>query len=146
MLSGVSGASGTAQILLVNDEPEALACTRNLLEGAHYHVETSSNREDAIERIENGLRADLIFLCMDPAEDDFKTIQSCRRIRPEQKLVVISPVNDVSTVVKAIRMGALDYISHPMEETEFLAIAQRFLALHQWIWHGGSGTASPRTF
>ena len=128
LLSGVSGASGTAQILLVNDEPEALACTRNLLEGAHYHVETSSNRADAIARIENGLRPDLIFLCMDPAEDDFRTIQACRRIRPEQKLVVISPVNDVSTVVKAVRMGALDYISQPMEEAEFLAIAQRFLA------------------
>ena len=131
LVSGVSGVpevSGTAQILLVNDEPEALACTRNLLEGAHYHVETSSNREDAIERIENGLRPDLIFLCMDPAEDDFKTIQACRRIRPEQKLVVISPVNDVSTVVRAVRMGALDYISHPIEETEFLAVTQRFLA------------------
>ncbi len=138
LLSGVSGASGTAQILLVNDEPEALACTRNLLEGAHYHVETSSNREDAIERMENGLLPDLIFLCMDPAEDDFKTIQACRRIRPEQKLVVISPVNDVSTVVKAVRMGALDYISQPIEETEFLAIAQRFLASTN-----GSGAVVP---
>ncbi len=90
-----------------------------------------------LERIENGLQPDLIFFCMDPAEDDFKTIQACRRIRRRQKLVVISPVNDVSTVVRAVRMGALDYISHPIEETEFLAIAQRFLITN------GSGTAAP---
>jgi two-component system, NtrC family, response regulator AtoC len=125
----VSGASGKAQILLVHDEPEALASTRSLLESAHYHVEAAASGEAAVQLLENGLRPDLVFLFMaNPELDDFEMIQACKRIHPEQKIVVISCANDVSKVVKAIRMGALDYISQPSEESELLATVQRFLA------------------
>jgi DNA-binding NtrC family response regulator len=121
-------ASGKARILVVNDEPEALASTRCLLEGAHYHVETASSCEDAVQRMENGPQPDLILLSMArPELDGLKTIEACRRIRPEQNIVVISQANDISTVVQAIRLGALDYITRPSEDSELLAEVQRFL-------------------
>jgi DNA-binding NtrC family response regulator len=121
--------SGKAQILVVNGDSEALVLTISALERAHFHAEAASSCEDAVCRLEDGLQADLILLYMsDPEVDDFKMIQVCKRIRPEQKIVVISDASDVSTVVKAIRMGALDYVSHPSDEPEFLAMVQRFLA------------------
>jgi two-component system, NtrC family, response regulator AtoC len=121
-------ASGKARILVVNDEPEALASTRSLLESAHYHVEAASSCEEAVQRMENGPQPDLILLDMaSPELDGLKTIQACRRVRPEQKIVVISQASDISIVVQAIRLGALDYIARPREESDLLAEVQRFL-------------------
>jgi two-component system, NtrC family, response regulator AtoC len=121
--------SGKAQILVVNGDSKALALIKGTLERAHFHVEAASSCENAVYCLENGLHADLILLYLaNPEMDDFKTIQACRRIRSEQKIVVISDASDVSTVVKAIRMGALDYVSQLSEEPEFLAMVQRFLA------------------
>jgi two-component system, NtrC family, response regulator AtoC len=131
-------ASGKARIFVVNDEHEALLSTKILLERAHYHIETASSCSDAVQQIQNGLQADLMLLYRANSElHDFETIQACKRIRPELKIVVISCVNDVSTVVSAIRMGALDYLSQPTEDAEFLALVQRLLSV------GGSAASTP---
>jgi DNA-binding NtrC family response regulator len=122
-------ASDKAQILVVNHEPEALACARGLLESAHYQVETATDCENAVQRIENGLQPDLVLFDMAASGlDGLKAIQACKRARPEQKIVVLSEVSDVSTVVKAIRLGALDYITKPCEPANLLAEVQRLLA------------------
>jgi two-component system response regulator AtoC len=124
-----SVASGKAQILVVNDDAEGLTHTQSMLESAHYRVETVSGCEDAIRRHGNGLQSDLCLLYLsNPELDDFKTIQACKRICPEQRIVVVSSDTNVSTVVKAIQMGALDYISQPRDEQELLALVQRYLA------------------
>jgi DNA-binding NtrC family response regulator len=121
-------ASGKARILVVDNDSAALRLTKSVLESAHYHVEAASNCEETAQRLANGSPVDLVLLYADnPEQDGFSTIQECRRIRPEQKIVVISPVSDVSTVVKAVRMGALDYISETGETDEFLSHVQRFL-------------------
>jgi two-component system response regulator AtoC len=123
-----SVASGKAQILVVNDDAAGLSHTQNMLESAHYRVETASGK-DAIRRLGNGLQSDLCLLYLsNPELDDFKMIQACKRICPEQRIVVVSSDTNVSTVVKAIQMGALDYISQPRDEQELLALVQRYLS------------------
>ncbi|HEY2393146.1 MAG TPA: sigma-54 dependent transcriptional regulator [Candidatus Angelobacter sp.] len=124
-----SVASGKAQILVVNDDAEGLSHTQSMLESAHYRVEPSSGCEDAIRRLGNGLQSDLCLLYLsNPELDNFQTIQACKRIRPEQKIVVVSSDTNVSTVVKAIQMGALDYIRQPDDEQELLLLVQRYLS------------------
>src|SRR5215831_6453205 len=122
-------ASDKIQILVVNHEPEALAYARGLLESAHYQVETASDYENAVLQIESGLQADLILFDMAVSGlDGLKAIQACKRARPEQKIVVLSEVSNVSTVVQAIRMGALDYITMPCEPANLLSEVQRLLS------------------
>jgi len=50
---------GTA-ILLVDDEPGMLRYIRTLLEVDDYKVETASTGEEALQRVEKGLQADLV--------------------------------------------------------------------------------------
>jgi CheY-like chemotaxis protein len=73
------------------------------MESAHYHVETASS-EDAIHRMESGLQPDLILLDIAaPNLDDLRMIEACRRVRSDQKVVVMSQESDVSIVVRAMR-------------------------------------------
>jgi two-component system, NtrC family, response regulator AtoC len=123
-----SVASGKAQILVVNDDAETLLRIQSTLKSAHYRVETASSCEDAVRRLENGLQSDLCLLYMSTPElDDFKTIEACKRIRPEQRIVVVSSDTNVSTVVKAIQIGAFDYVSYPSDEQELLVMVQRYV-------------------
>lgn len=127
-MNSPSVASGIARVLIVNEEPEALLSTQTLLEHAQYHAETITSSVDAVHQIEKGLQADLILLYTANPELDIHVIEACKRIRPEQKIIVVSPVNDVSTVVKAIRLGAADYISQT-DDAELLATMQRVLSM-----------------
>jgi DNA-binding NtrC family response regulator len=123
-----SSTSGGARILFVYEDAEVLSWTR-ALESARHQVSAVQGCDAAIQQIENGLQPDLVLLNLDaPCHDDLRMIEACRRIRSEQKIVVIAKVIDVSVVVQAMRWGALDYISTPQEGSELLAEVQRLLS------------------
>src|SRR5262249_13567973 len=119
-------------ILVVDDEPSMLHYTRTLLEMDHYAVETVASGEEAVKRIESKPPIDLILLDMAmPRMDGLQTIQACKKLRPEQRIVVCSCVSETSTVVQAIKLGALDYMTKPFYKSELDAILKRSLAAGQ---------------
>ena len=120
--------SGKESILVVDDDPSVLQYTRGLLEMAHYRVETASCGTEAVGRLQGGEKPDLILLDMSmPQMDGLRTIEGCRAARPEQKIVVLSCDTSTSTVVEAIRRGALDYIIKPFYLSHLQALMGRWL-------------------
>ncbi|HLJ28849.1 MAG TPA: sigma-54 dependent transcriptional regulator [Candidatus Angelobacter sp.] len=116
-------------ILVVDDEPSMLTYTRTLLEMDHYGVETATSGEEAVRRLESKDAVDLILLDMAmPRMDGLQTIEACKKLRPEQRIVVCSCVTDTSTVVQAIKLGALDYMTKPFYKAELDAVLKRSLA------------------
>src|SRR5215467_15421955 len=121
-------------ILVVDDEPSMLQYTRTLLEMDHYSVETATSGEEAVKRLEAQPPVDLILLDMAmPRMDGLQTIQACKKLRPEQRIVVCSCVSETSTVVQAIKLGALDYMTKPFYKSELDAILKRSLTVDQPI-------------
>jgi two-component system response regulator AtoC len=101
-------------ILLVDDEPSVLRYTKTLLEIENYHVETAASGEEALQRMNRGPAPSLIVLdLVMPGMDGLQTLESCRKLHPEQKVVMISCVNDTNKVVQAIQLGASDYVTKP---------------------------------
>jgi DNA-binding NtrC family response regulator len=115
-------------ILIVDDEPSMLRYTKTLLEVDNYSVETASSGFEAVKRVQEGLMPSLILLDMAmPSMNGLQTIEQCKRLRPEQKIVVLSCVSDTSTVVQAIKLGALDYVTKPFYKSELDAVLKRCL-------------------
>lgn len=101
-------------ILLVDDEPSILRYTKTLLEIENYHVETAASGEEALQRMNRGPAPNLIVLdLVMPGMDGLQTLESCKKMRPEQKVVMISCVNDTNKVVQAMKLGASDYLTKP---------------------------------
>src|SRR5437868_4306627 len=120
--------SVNATILIVDDEPSMLRYTKTLLEVDNYSVETAGSGFEAIKRVQEGLKPSLILLDMAmPSMNGLQTIEECKKIRPEQKIVVLSCVSDTSTVVQAIKLGALDYVTKPFYKSELDAVLKRCL-------------------
>lgn len=115
-------------ILIVDDEPSMLRYTKTLLEVDNYSVETASSGFEAVKLVQEGLSPSLILLDMAmPSMNGLQTIEECKKVRPEQKIVVLSCVSDTSTVVQAIKLGALDYVTKPFYKSELDAVLKRCL-------------------
>ena len=115
-------------ILLVDDEPSMLRYTKTLLEVNHYRIETASTGEEVLERMNRGSAPDLILLDLAmPGMHGLEVLENCKKIRPEQKVVILSCVNDTNNVVQAIKLGASDYLTKPFESSDLHGAIRRAL-------------------
>jgi len=81
----------STSILLVDDEPSVLRYTKTLLEIDHYQVETASSGEEALLRIKRDPAPSLMVLdLLMPEMDGLQTLETCKKIRPEQKVLMVS--------------------------------------------------------
>jgi DNA-binding NtrC family response regulator len=118
----------SATILLVDDEPSVLRYTQTLLETDNYRVETASSGEEAIQRIQRGRAPNLILLdLVMPGMDGLRTLESCKKIRPDQSVVMVSCVSETSKVVQAIKLGASDYLTKPFQALQLQEVIRRTL-------------------
>jgi DNA-binding NtrC family response regulator len=115
-------------ILLVDDEPSVLRYTKTLLEIEKYNVETAASGEEAVLRVQRGPAPSLILLdLVMPGMDGLQTLESCKKVRPAQKILMMSCTNDTSNVVRAIKLGAADYLSKPFQPRQLKGAIRRIL-------------------
>lgn len=115
-------------ILIVDDEPSVLRYTKTLLEIDHYRVETAASGEEALQRMHRGPAPNLIVLdLVMPGMDGLQTLESCKKIRPEQKVLMMSCSNDTTKVVQAMKLGAADYLNKPFQPPQLKGAIRRVL-------------------
>lgn len=116
-------------ILLVDDEPSVLRYIKTLLEIEDYSVETASSGEEALQRMQRRPAPSLIVLdVLMPGMDGLQTLESCKKIHPQQKVVMMSCVSDTGKVVEAIKLGASDYLTKPFQLPQLQGAIRRALS------------------
>ncbi|MGC1385613.1 MAG: sigma-54 dependent transcriptional regulator [Candidatus Acidiferrales bacterium] len=107
------------RILVVDDEPSIRKYLQTLLEVDGFEVEAVSSGKDALAKIGNGERPDFIILdVLMPEIDGLETLRQLMQIDRTLNVIMLSCSNEVTTVVEAIRIGALDYLTKPFEKPE----------------------------
>jgi two-component system response regulator AtoC len=110
------------KILVVDDEPSIRKVLQTLLEVDGYKVETAASGKEALERVGSGERPDLIILdVLMPEIDGIETLRQLMQIDRSLSVIMLSCSNEVTTVVEAIRLGAMDYLTKPFEKPELEA-------------------------
>jgi two-component system, OmpR family, KDP operon response regulator KdpE len=112
--------SGTARILLVDDEPSILKTMAPLLRSRGYQVEAAATGREAIERFEQDPPHLVILDLMLP---DIDGLEVCRRIRArgETPIIILSAREAERVKVEALDLGADDYVTKPFGPEELLA-------------------------
>src|SRR5271167_4370716 len=106
-------------ILVVDDEPSIRKYLQTLLEVDGFNVEAVSSGKDALDRIGAGERPDYIVLdVLMPEMDGLETLRQLMQVDRSLNVIMLSCSNEVTTVVEAIRIGALDYLTKPFEKPE----------------------------
>lgn len=129
------------RILIVDDEEVALNSVKRLLKWRGIrNVEVCDNGKDAIGRIrETDFDIVLLDLLM-PEVDGLQVLESTKPYRPHTEFIILTAIDDIPTTVKAIRLGAYDYLVKPVDnDLLFLAIKRAYE--HRGLLIGLSVTA-----
>ncbi|HBE21160.1 MAG TPA: hybrid sensor histidine kinase/response regulator [Cyanobacteria bacterium UBA11149] len=118
-------------ILVVDDTPNNIRVLFDVLRSVGFNVSVVKSGELALEKL-SLIQPDLILLdVMMPGIDGFET---CRRLKtdPSSKdipVIFMTVLSDVESKVKGLQIGAVDYITKPIQVEEVLARVKVHLAL-----------------
>lgn len=118
-------------VLVVDDEQALRNFVRRNLEVREYHVHTAANGLEALACFQNNA-VDLVILdLMMPHMDGLETI---RRIRQSAQvpIIVLSALGEEEDKIRALQMGADDYLTKPFGVGELLARVQAVLRRTHW--------------
>jgi two-component system response regulator AtoC len=107
------------RILVVDDEPSIRKYLQTLLEVDGFDVETVGSGKEAIAKVSDGDRPDLIILdVLMPELNGIDTLRELLQLDRSLNIIMLSCSNEVGTVVEAIRIGAHDYLTKPFEKSD----------------------------
>jgi len=116
------------RILVVDDAEGIRTYLANLLELKGYDVDTAEDGRRALALLEGGANPDVVILdVMMPGMDGLETLKRIREFEEEIPVVMLSVVGTASTIVEAMRLGAVDYLNKPFEEEELEITLEKVL-------------------
>lgn len=110
----------TMRVLCVDDEPAIRLTIQAYLQDLGHHVETASNGREALALIAaNQYDAVLLDLAM-PELSGLDVLKQVAVSHPGLPLLVVSGTGNIREVISALRLGAWDFITKPMEDMAIL--------------------------
>ncbi|NEQ41384.1 MAG: hybrid sensor histidine kinase/response regulator [Okeania sp. SIO3I5] len=124
--------SNKSTILVIDDNPTNLSLAANALEDKGFNVLIASDSLSGIKRAKFAC-PDLILLdILMPEIDGFET---CRRLKTDEKtknipVIFMTALSDSEYKVKGFEVGAVDYVTKPIQISELLARVNLHIQLY----------------
>jgi len=113
------------KILVVDDEPRAVAGLVSLLQHDGYPAEGISNPQKALERLQTGGIDILLSDLKMPGMSGLELLQQAKNMTPSLNVVMITGQGSVDDAVMAMKQGAEDYLTKPVNIDELEIILER---------------------
>jgi two-component system nitrogen regulation response regulator NtrX len=114
-------------ILVVDDEPGVRSSLSGVLRDEGYTVEAVSSGEQCLERLTRG-SVDLIVLDVWlPGMDGLATLARLRERQVDAEVVLISGHGNIESAVRAIKMGAFDFVEKPLSLDKTVLVVRNAL-------------------
>jgi two-component system, NtrC family, nitrogen regulation response regulator NtrX len=116
-----------ASILVVDDEPGVRSSISGVLRDEGFEVDTAETGEACLEKA-NGAAYDVIVLDIWlPGLDGLTTLQRLRERQIDSQVVIISGHGNIESAVRAIKMGAYDFIEKPLSLEKTVLVVRNAL-------------------
>jgi DNA-binding NtrC family response regulator len=104
-----------ARALVVDDDRSIRRSLEKLLAGEGYDVTTAADGAEALEAI-RGAGADVVLLDLGlPGVDGLEVLAQARALPSPPPVLVISAREDMNSTVRAVQLGAYDYLVKPLD-------------------------------
>jgi two-component system response regulator AtoC len=126
-------------ILIVDDEVAYLNYLKRILLADAHVVHTAQSGMEAVDIVRNGLHPDIVLLdIMMPGLDGHQTLTRLLKTAWDLRIVILSALDNPTHVVKAIKSGAMDYLSKEATPTVILATIRKCVR-----WEGAARPPYP---
>ena len=115
------------RILVVDDEEIVRESLCAWLQEDGYSVEVAPNGGVAIERMKSEPWAILLVDLKMPGIDGLQVLEEARKLQPDAAVIIMTAYATVDTAVKAIKIGAYDYLVKPLRPEELSSMMERLI-------------------
>jgi DNA-binding NtrC family response regulator len=119
-----------ARILIVEDEVNIRSALQTILEKLGHQVRSAATGEDALTLLrEGGYDLAITDLKM-PGMDGVELLRRIKEAWPRTEVVVMTAYGSVETAVEAMRLGAYDYLTKPLDRDRLPVVIEKALERH----------------
>ncbi|MCX6164577.1 MAG: sigma-54 dependent transcriptional regulator [Ignavibacteriae bacterium] len=113
------------RVLIVDDESLSRTILKKIVSDAGYLVTLATNGEEALKKI-SASKYDIMLTDLNmPVMNGIELTEKVLLIEPDMIVVLITAYGSIRTAVEAIRLGAFDFLSKPVNKDELLLIINR---------------------
>jgi two-component system nitrogen regulation response regulator GlnG len=115
------------KILIIDDEPEILTILSKWLTRGGHLVLTTSDPQKVLELVQTN-NFDIIFLdLIMPGSSGIHLISRIRGLKPSQRIIVLSAIEDTRVAVLAAQEGIEEYLTKPIDFAKLDELIQRIM-------------------
>ena len=119
--------SEKGRLVVIDDEVNAAAALETLLREDGYEVSRAHDAKSGLALLET-TDADVVLTDLRmPGMDGLELLARIKEIRPETMVILMTAYGTVKTAVRAMKMGAEDYLGKPIDVEELEVILQKVL-------------------
>ena len=112
-------------ILVVDDEKTSQVILNKVLSGAGFDVTSVSSGSEALKKLKD-VRFDVILTDLNmPKMNGIELTKKVLKLDPDIIVVLITAYGTIRSAVEAIRLGAFDYLTKPVNKKELLLAVER---------------------
>jgi len=120
----------TGRILVVDDEINIRGALVTLLEKKRYQVRGAGSGEEALEQLETAA-ADLVLTDLKmPGMGGMEFLRRLKQKWPDTEVLVMTAYGSIDTAIEAMRCGAYDYLTKPIDRERFPLAVEKALERH----------------
>lgn len=124
-----SGKNAAPGILIVDDDPGQRSLLHSFLTSQGFHTVVASSGEQALELLR---QEDVHLMISDvrmPGISGLETLRRARKDHPQLPILLVTAFADIREATGAMRDGALNYLSKPIDLDELLALVRQATGL-----------------
>jgi len=112
-------------ILVIDDERVICDACHLILSEKGHTVERQLSGKSGLEALESEQYDVVLLDMMLPDMDGMNVLKMIKKERPEVCIIVMTGYSTVSNAVKAMKLGALDFLAKPFTDDELVAAIER---------------------
>jgi two-component system, response regulator RegA len=110
-------------ILIVEDDERLMQCLARAMEARGFKVMTAGSVCDGVAQIQLSAPE---YAVVDLRFDDgcgLDVVAALKQQRPDSRAIILTGYGNIATAVKAVKLGALDYLTKPVDADDNAACA-----------------------
>jgi DNA-binding NtrC family response regulator len=116
-----------ARILIAEDEKTQRELLEGFLKKEGYLVNTAANGREALQKLRGEFFDVALLDHKMPELDGLQTLREIRKLYPDLPVVMMTAYGTVETAVTAMKEGALDYLTKPIDLEELLILLNKVI-------------------
>src|SRR4030042_5315330 len=116
-----------AKILIAEDEKAQRDLLEGFLKKEGFSVEAAANGREAVQKLKEDFFDIGVIDYKMPELDGLQTLREIRRLYPDLPIVMMTAYGTVETAVAAMKEGALDYLTKPIDLADILLMLQKVI-------------------